>query len=215
MGERLKIVPTKSNLLKLEQSLSFAREGYELLEQKRQVLVAYLMPLVSEAIKLQEEMELAFQEAFSALQNAVIANGKNSVKSIANAIQMEANVQIHNLRVMGVTVPKVEIKITDWGPYYSAVTSSFWLDETIARFKQILVMLERYAEIRVTVLRLAREVRKTQRRVNALEKILIPNYIETIKFIADLLEESERGMLTTLKYLKEKLEKKRSSGDAV
>jgi V/A-type H+-transporting ATPase subunit D len=205
MPTRLKLVPTKSNLLRIKRDLSFAQEGYELLEQKRQVLVAHLMPLVNDAITTQERLESALHEAYQALQNAIISCGKSTVKSIARAVRIESEVQIHSVRVMGVVIPKVEVKIIDNAPYYSVGNSSFWIDESIQFFKQILEAMERYAELRVAVLRLAQEVRKTQRRVNALEKIAIPDYQETLKFISEALEESERGALTTLKFTKEHL----------
>jgi len=215
MATRLKVVSTKSNLLKLKRDLIFAQEGYELLEQKRQVLVAHLMPSVNETIAAHDRMDSALQEAYMALQNAIISNGKSTVKSMARAVPIESDIQIHTLRVMGVTIPKIEVTIRDDAPYYSVGNSSFWLDESILRFKQILAALGRFAELRVSLLRLAQEVRKTQRRVNALEKIAIPDYQETIKFITDSLEESERGALTSLKFIKEHLEKRKENQDAV
>ncbi|MDD5582668.1 MAG: V-type ATP synthase subunit D [Candidatus Marinimicrobia bacterium] len=211
MANRIKLVPTKSNLLKLKRDLSFAQEGYELLEQKRQVLVSQLMPMVNEAIVAHEKMDTALREAYSALQNAIISDGKSTVKSMARAVRIESDIQIYNLRVMGVTIPKVEVEIEDDAPYYSAGNSSFWVDESIFRFKQILEVMGHFAELRVSLLRLAQEVRKTQRRVNALEKIAIPDYQETIKFISDSLEESERGTLTSMKYIKEHLGKRKDA----
>ena len=211
MANRIKLVPTKSNLLKLKRDLSFAQEGYELLEQKRQVLVSQLMAMVNEAIVAHEKMDAALREAYSALQNAIISDGKNTVKSMARAVRIKSDIQIYNLRVMGVTIPKIEVEIEDDAPYYSAGNSSFWVDESIFRFKQILEAMGRFAELRVSLLRLAQEVRKTQRRVNALEKIAIPDYQETIKFISDSLEESERGTLTSMKYIKEHLEKRKDA----
>jgi len=211
MANRIKLVPTKSNLLKLKRDLSFAQEGYELLEQKRQVLVSQLMAMVNEAIVAHEKMDAALREAYSALQNAIISDGKSTVKSMARAVRIESSIQIYTIRVMGVTIPKVEVEIEDDAPYYSAGNSSFWVDESIFRFKQILEVMGRFAELRVSLLRLAQEVRKTQRRVNALEKIAIPDYQETIKFISDSLEESERGTLTSMKYIKEHLEKRKDA----
>ncbi|HOO15237.1 MAG TPA: V-type ATP synthase subunit D [Candidatus Marinimicrobia bacterium] len=211
MANRIKLVPTKSNLLKLKRDLSFAQEGYELLEQKRQVLVSQLMAMVNEAIVAHEKMDAALREAYSALQNAIISDGKSTVKSMARAVRIESSIQIYTIRVMGVTIPKIEVEIEDDAPYYSAGNSSFWVDESIFRFKQILEAMGRFAELRVSLLRLAQEVRKTQRRVNALEKIAIPDYQETIKFISDSLEESERGTLTSMKYIKEHLEKRKDA----
>jgi len=212
---RLKIVPTKSNLLKVKRDLVFAQEGYELLEQKRQVLVAQLMPLVNDAIAAHEKMDTALKNAYDSLQNAIVSSGKNTVKSMAKGVRVDSEIQIHNLRVMGVTLPKIDVKLHDDAPYYSAGNSSFWFDESILRFKLILEEMGHFAELRVSLLRLAKEVRKTQRRVNALEKIAIPDYRATIKFILDSLEESERGTFSTLKIIKERLEKRKEEPDAV
>ncbi|MDD5766760.1 MAG: V-type ATP synthase subunit D [Candidatus Marinimicrobia bacterium] len=206
---RIKVVPTKSNLLRLKRDLTFAQEGYDLLEQKRQVLVVELMALIDDTVETQEKMAQELQRAFYALQKAVLTMGKNEVKSLANAVQIQSDVNIHMLKVMGVAVPKVDVRITDTAPYYSPGATSFWVDETIQRFKQVLTDMGRLAELRVSLLRLAQEVRKTVRRTNALEKIAIPDYKDSIKFIEDSLEESERGTFAMLKLVKERLEKKK------
>jgi len=70
-------------------------------------------------------------------------------------------------------------------------------------------LLTKLAEIENAVFRLAREVRKPQRRVNALEKIFIPSYVETLRFISDALEERERDEFIVMRKVKERLEKKR------
>jgi V/A-type H+-transporting ATPase subunit D len=111
-------------------------------------------------------------------------------------------------RVMGVNLPKVDVEIKDVAPYFSFSDTSFWVDETIDRFKNLLQDLAKLAELRISLVRLADEVRKTMRRVNALEKIALPDYHESIKYIEDTLEESERGTFATLKLIKERLEKK-------
>jgi V/A-type H+-transporting ATPase subunit D len=196
-------------LLRLKRDLTFAQEGYDLLEQKRQVLVVELMALIDDTIEAQEKMAQELQRAFYALQKAVLTMGKNEVKSLANAVQIQSDVNIHMLKVMGVAVPKVDVRITDTAPYYSPGATSFWADETIQRFKQVLTDMGRLAELRVSLLRLAQEVRKTVRRTNALEKIAIPDYKDSIKFIEDSLEESERGTFAMLKLVKERLEKKK------
>jgi V/A-type H+-transporting ATPase subunit D len=64
----------------------------------------------------------------------------------------------------------------------------------------------RLAELKVSVMRLAGEVKKTIRKVNALEKIAIPNLRDTVSFIENSLEEYERDMLTLMRIVKERLE---------
>ena len=40
---RIDVPPTRSNLLRMKQELQFSREGYEILDKKREVLTAELI----------------------------------------------------------------------------------------------------------------------------------------------------------------------------
>ena len=206
---RYRVVPTKTNLMKLRRDLSFAQEGYELLEQKRQILIVELMGLVDKTADGQEKVEKELAEAFAALQSAVLAMGRQAVSNIAPAVNIESDITITMRRVMGVNIPQVEIMIEDVSPYFSLEETSFWIEEAIHRFRDLLEELGKLAELRISLMRIAEEVRKTMRRVNALEKIAIPDYLESIKYIEDTLEESERETFATLKLVKERLEKKK------
>ena len=210
---RYNVVPTKTNLMKLRRERIFAQEGYDLLEQKRQILVVELMNLMDKTTDAQEEAEKKLADAFKALQNTVLAMGRNAVVNSAPAVNIESEISITMRRLMGVNIPKVDVKIEDNAPYFSLGDSSFWIDETIGKFKGVLADLGKLAELRISLMRIAEEVRKTMRRVNALEKIALPDYDESIKYIEDTLEENEREMLATLKLVKENLEKKRSQID--
>ena len=134
--------------------------------------------------------------------------GRQSLTDIAPAVNIDSDITIDMRRVMGVNLPRVNVEIKDVTPYFSLGETSFWVDETITRFKSILQDLAKLAELRISLVRLAEEVRKTMRRVNALDKIALPDYHESIKYIEDTLEESERGTFATLKIIKERLEKK-------
>ncbi len=205
---RYKVIPTKTNLMRLRRDLSFAQEGYDLLEQKRQILVVELMGLMDKTADAQENVEKVLAEAFQSLQSAVLSMGRQSLANIAPAVNIDSDITIDMRRVMGVNLPKVNVEIKDVTPYFSLGDTSFWVDETIARFKSILQDLAKLAELRISLVRLAEEVRKTMRRVNALDKIALPDYHESIKYIEETLEESERGTFATLKIIKERLEKK-------
>ena len=206
---RYKVVPTKTNLMKLRRDMSFTKEGYDLLEQKRQILVVELMGLVDQTSDAQENVEKALAEAFEALQNAILAMGRRAVSVVAPAVNVESDITIHMRRLMGVNIPQVDIQIKDNAPYYSPGETSVWVDEAIARFKGILHDLGKLAGMRISLMRIAEELRKTMRRVNALEKIALPDFRESIKYIEDTLEESEREMFATLKLVKERLEKRK------
>ncbi|MBA7648100.1 V-type ATP synthase subunit D [subsurface metagenome] len=94
-------------------------------------------------------------------------------------------------------------------PYYSPLGTSFWIDGSLSDFKEALQLMGRLAELKISIMRLANEVRKTIRKVNALEKIAIPELAESVAYIQNRLEENERDMFVLMKMIKTRLEKKK------
>ena len=137
--------------------------------------------------------------------------GKLKVHNISGAVNIDAEISLKTRKVMGVSLPTVETNFTENAPYYSPMGTSFYIDESIESFKETLKNLGKFAELKISVLRLAEEVRKTIRKVNALEKIAIPNLEQSVKYIQYRLEENERDMFMIMKMVKERLEKKRKS----
>ena len=204
------IAPTKTNLLRLREDLRFAVQGHELLDEKRNILIMELMALVDQAVDYQKRVEDALATAYNALENAVLKMGRLNVAHCANAVNMHTNITLRSRKVMGVTLPVVETTFKEHAPYFSPRGTSFWIDEALETFKSALEALGRLSELKISLLRLANEVRKTIRKVNALEKIAIPDIKESLAHIESRLEESERDMFVLMKKVKMRLEKKRS-----
>jgi V/A-type H+/Na+-transporting ATPase subunit D len=110
------------------------------------------------------------------------------------------------LRLIGMHLPSIEIEVPKLKLQYSVFNTNAIIDETTKKFLSLITLLCEMAEIRAIVWRLSKEVKKTQRRVNSLEKIVIPDTKETIKFIQDILEEKERDEMFIRKLVKQKLE---------
>ncbi len=206
---RYKVIPTKTNLLRLKRDISFAQEGYDLLEQKRKILVVELMGLMDKTADAREKVDNGLAEAFAALQNAILTMGRKTVMNIAPAVNIDSDITIQMRRLMGVNLPIVDIHTKEIAPHFSLEQTSFWIDETINHFKSLLNDLGKLAEFQISLMRIADEVQKTMRRVNALDKIALPDYRESIKYIEDTLEENERETFALLKLIKEQLEKKK------
>jgi V/A-type H+-transporting ATPase subunit D len=206
---RYEVAPTKTNLMRIKRDLGFAREGWELLDQKRKILVVELMGLIDRAVEAQEEVEAKLGEAFEALDQAILRMGRREVNMIALGMNIESDISFSEKRVMGVSLPRVKVRFDDRSPYFAAAESSIWIDEAIKKFREVLRLLGTLAEARISLMRLSREVGKTIRRVNALEKIFIPDYDETLKYIEMALEESEREAFFVLKLVKDRLSRKR------
>jgi V/A-type H+-transporting ATPase subunit D len=201
--------PTKTNLMRLKDELRFAELGYELLDQKRNILVVELMNLVDQTVDYQRRVEEALGRAYKTLEEAILSMGKLRVRNIAAAVNIQTTIKLGIRKVMGVILPIVNTEFRERAPYFSPMGTSFWIDSSINEFKAVIQLMGRLAELRVSVLRLANEVKKTIRKVNALEKIAIPDLRDTVHYIENRLEEIDRDMFTLMKMVKERLESKR------
>ena len=205
---KYKVAPTKSNLFKIRQLLSFTQEGHTLLEQKREILIAELLGIMARTESSQKTVEGQLKEAYKSLEQAVIRMGGRSIAQASLAVNIKSSISVSQRRVMGVKIPLIETDYRDSPPYYSLEGTSFWLDEAVERFKSVLKLIGRLAQDRIALMRLAREVSKTVHRINALEKIYLPDYEETLKYIEEVLEEQERETFYVSKLLKKRLKKR-------
>jgi len=203
---RNQVAPTRTNLLRAKGDLAFAQEGYELLEQKREILILELKRFTARAIEAQRKADAELAAAFSALRQAELCTGIAAVTFSALAVNIESQISLSERRVMGVGLPAVNLSLTERAPHYGPRGSSVWTDEAVRRFKNALTALAVLAESRISVMRLAREIQKTVRRVNALEKIFIPEYKETLDYVTAALEEADREAFSILKLVKDRLE---------
>ncbi|NLJ47010.1 MAG: V-type ATP synthase subunit D [Treponema sp.] len=199
------VAPTKTSLLKLREELKFARLGHELLDQKRNILVVELLTLVDQAAEYEKKVEAALETAYRSLQEAALGMGKLRVSSAAAAVNLEPSVTLRHRKVMGVILPVVETSFQERAPHYSALGTSVWMDKSVQDFQEALKLMGRFAELKASIMRLAAEVRKTIRKVNALEKIAIPDLEESVHYIQGRLEENERDMFTLMKMVKNRL----------
>jgi len=201
------VAPTKTNLLRIRDERKFAQMGHDLLDQKRNILVLELLNLVDQTIEYETRVEAALAKAYAGLEDAVLAMGKLKVGALASAMDVRSTITLKQRRVMGVALPVVDTSFIDGAPYYSPMDTSVRIDEAVMAFRDALGLLGRLAELKVSIVRLAREVRKTIRKVNALEKIAIPDLEESLHYIQNRLEESERDMFVLMKLVKDRLSK--------
>ena len=205
MFKRFNISITKSNVLKIKEELEFAQEGYELLEQKREVLVMEVMGLIEDYRRCKKDVEKSLTTAYKSLKRSFILLGKDRVqKATLSAISCE-DIRIQDRSIMGIVVPIISCTKKDGlCNQYGFQETSHCLDKTVHQFSSCFKRLAKLAQIEITLLRLVNELKKTQRRANALNNIFIPEYKETIKYLEDNLEEKEREDLFQLKRLKAK-----------
>ena len=196
--------PTKSTLMAAKNSLDFSKKGFELLDKKRNVLIREMMSYVSKARVLQNEVNITFSKAYKALESANINSGIINIEDIAMTIGEAKDYKILFKSVMGVEVPKIIFERKEIEPKYGFYRSSAAIDEAMKEFNNVKYLTYELAEVENAVYRLAMEVKKTQKRANALQNIQIPKFEEIVKFVTEVLEEKEREDFFRLKVVKKK-----------
>lgn len=199
--------PTKSTLMAAKSSLEFSQKGYELLDKKRNVLIREMMSYVSKARELQNDVNITFSRAYKVLQAANINSGITNVEDIAMTIEEVMDYDILFKSVMGVEVPKIIFERKEIKPKYGFYRTNAAIDEAMNEFNKVKYLTYELAEVENAVYRLAMEVKKTQKRANALQNIQIPKFLEIVKFITEVLEEKEREDFFRLKVVKKKHKK--------
>ncbi|GHU66274.1 V-type ATP synthase subunit D [Spirochaetia bacterium] len=201
---REQIAPTKSNLIRVKEQLATAMEGYDLLEQKREILVMELMQKVEQVKILERDLDAKIGTAYPALRRMLVIVGRERADKLSRNIRYAFELTEKRVTAAGMSLPGLEIRLPNAELKYSPANSFAECDETVLEFFGLLKILTELAAVRTIAWRLAREVRKTQRRVNALEKMVIPTARETRTYIESALEERDRDSFFTSKLLKRK-----------
>jgi len=202
---KINIAATKTNLLKSKKLLSLTREGHDLLDEKGRILINELTSIVHIVDKLQHEVDTAMQSAYELVDKAIVIMGRKKLEELSFSIDIKTSLSISERRVMGVSLPVIDMSVRENPPYYSTYEVSFHVDEIIIKFKEALKLITQLAEKKIALIRIAKEVQKTIRKVNALEKIYLPFYETSVKYINDKLDEDSREAFSMLKLIKERI----------
>ena len=194
--------PTKGNLILAKNSLALAKQGFDLMDKKRNILMREIMNLISQASEIQTEIDSTFREAYGLLQLANIEIGIHEVEEISFSVPVEDSIRIKTRSVMGTEIPLVEYKPKADEPTYAYYSTTQALDQARIAFEKVKDLTIRLSMIENSAYRLAANIKKTQKRANALKNITIPMYEALTKNIQNALEEKEREEFTRLKVIK-------------
>lgn len=210
---KLNIAPTKSNFLAMKEQFAISENGYDLLEQKRELLVQELMHMVDKVKLLEKDIDSAVKEAYPAFRRMLMADGSDQVRRIAHNVHYEFEMQEKQVVIGGMSFSTIDVQLPKRQLFYTMIGTYANTDDVINKFFKLISLLTQMASIRTIVWRLAEEVKKTQRRVNSLDKMVIPQTRETMKYIENSLEEKERENVFVLKALKRRNDRKSSEAE--
>ena len=194
--------PTKGNLIANKNTLSLARLGYDLMDKKRNVLIAEIVEIIDQIKEINNEINATFAEAYEALEKANVQLGVMTVLDMATAIPVDDSAQIYTRSIMDSEIPVAEYQAPPMTPAYPFFKTNEALDIARIKFARVKELTVKMAVLENAAFRLSTNINKAQKRANALKNITIPTYETMVKNISSALEEKEREEFTRLKVIK-------------
>ncbi len=194
---------TRMELLRLKRRTALARRGHKLLKDKLDGLIQRILRIVAEHRRLGGRLEEALIDVFQRLVLSSAQTDPHALYAAALLPACRTGVDISRQNIMGVKIPKYELKIEGEPFSYGPADTSAELDAALMKFKEILPELVRLAEFNKAILVLASQIIEIKRRVNALEYILIPELEAAVRYIRMKLAEMERSTTVSLLKIKD------------
>ncbi len=199
--------PTRMELLKIRKRKMLAKNGHELLSEKKDALINEFFKVLDQRKELKYELDELISTGYRTLQEAHMLMGGREVKSISEGAPKMEDLDVVRDSVMGVRVPSFDVEIPDQ-KFYGYADTSVKLDESVENFRKVLKAALKLAVVEGKLDKLADEIEKAKRRVNALEYIYIPKLDATITYIERQIEEREREDFFRRKKIKAIMERR-------
>jgi len=207
------ISPTRMNLLLRQNQVKLAQQGVDLLKRKRDALVADFFNVVRRALAARERLTKSAEEAYTLLSLAKAVEGREVLEGAALADPRRLEVEIETKNIWGTRIPTIatnDVRRTILARGQDPVSVTARTVESADHFEEVLGAVLEVASTEVTLRKIGEEIKKTTRRVNALEQVVIPRIRGEIRYIRDVLEQRAREDVFRLKRIKKKLEAKTS-----
>ena len=201
--------PTRMELLKTKSRIKLAKNGHNLLKQKRDALIMEFFKILKKAKDLRGELNDKMGVAYKSLSIAHAYHTTFELESVAAGLEEDLALEVKARNVMGVSIPEIQAQIEEkkFGERgYSIMGTSAKIDDVVDDFGEVLRLVVTLAETETAIRRLIKEIEKTKRRVNALEFVVLPRLEQQRDDIVFRLEEMERDSFVSLKVIKRRLE---------
>jgi len=207
------ISPTRMNLLQRRNQLRVAQQGVDLLKRKRDALVADFFKIVRQSLAARDCRAAACGEAYVMLTLAKAWEGREALEAAAIPSRRDILVDIEIRNVWGTKIPEVAVTpvhrpVLERGQ--NPVVTSARTMESTSNFEEVIAAILAVAATEIKLRKIGEEIKKTTRRVNALEQVVIPRLRGETRYIASVLEQRAREDIFRLKRIKKKLEAKAS-----
>jgi V/A-type H+/Na+-transporting ATPase subunit D len=204
---KIDLPPTKSSLRKIKEDLMFAYEGHDLLNQKREILAIEIVRKIGGIRNIERVFREDLDALYATYRNTAVDMGTQSVTQKSCAEKKSYTLKYQMTKLMGLRLPRISLEFIANEPAEGMTATMASYDVAKEHSRRALQALVEYATITKEIIMLARELKKVQRRVNALEKVFIPPNEEAKKYITDRIEEMEREEVFVKKLIRQRTAK--------
>ena len=206
-----RVSATKIELIKIRRSMQVAKMVHKILDDKREVLLKKIDEMIEEANKARGDIWSPLGEIYTAVYDAYMSLGTSTLESVSDSTPSIMEVDVNVRRIVDVKIPTLQVRTKEGGQdlSYGFVETNASVDKASKLIKNMLPKVCKAAEYENAIFSLAKELERTQKLINALEFVIIPQYEGAVAFIRATLEEREREEFVRLKKVKVVLEKRK------
>jgi V/A-type H+-transporting ATPase subunit D len=206
-----RVIATKIELIKIRRSMQVAKMVHKILDDKREVLLKKIDEMIEEANKARGDIWSPLGEIYTSVYDAYMSLGTATLESVSDSTPSVMEVDVNIRRIVDVKIPTLQVKTKEGGQdlSYGFSETKASVDKAARLIKNMLPKVCKAAEYENAIFSLAKELERTQKLINALEYVIIPQYDNAITFIRASLEEREREEFVRLKKVKVVIEKRK------
>lgn len=203
----LDVNANRMELMRLKKRLGVAQRGHKLLKDKLDELMRMFLEIVHETGRVRDRAERELEATYAEFKAFFTSTPKNNAEFAMSLPAIDWQVTVGIQRILNIKIPDFQVHTTPRPMPTTTLGTPLAFDRYVQKIPAAFTSLVQLAQKEKKIEILAIEIEKTRRRVNALEYILIPNILETLKYIQMKLDELERGNLTRLMKVKQMLGK--------
>lgn len=199
--------PTKANLIAAKDQLRLLNTGLDILDKSRKALISAYDSKIKQRDTLNKEVNETIEKVSKNFKKARVIMGEERLANVSNIVPVDNSIELTENEFMQTKVYDIDFKPSKLNLSYSFYETNAAFDKAVLSFNELKDKIFKLAELDNTIDNLDRQIQKTSKKVNSLEKVQIPKLEDRIKQISTLIEEKEREEFSKTKMVKDKKSK--------
>ena len=196
--------PTKANLIAAKDQLSLLNTGLDILDKSRKALIGAHDSKIKQRDELNDQVNETIARVSKNFKKAMVTMGEAKLNDIASLLPVDNSIKLKESEFMQTKVYDIDFTPQKLSLSYSFYETNETFDQAVLSFNELKSKILKLAELDTTINNLDRQIKKTSKKVNSLEKVQIPKLEDRIKEISSLIEEKEREEFSKTKMVRDR-----------